>query len=380
MIYDLLPELEEFCPNRGGAISKVVANTMRFDACRVVVCSAANNSWGFDRGRIITVPELLIYDKIRGRRFLPAWLKERFYRRAYRPLLSKLQPGDIVWCHNQAYLAAALKKHIRRLSARLVYQVHDRHIVSTAEPILRSLSPDAWVFVSEALRQRYLTVFPHLKDTHVIHNGTEEKLFYPRVGDNSSKNGPPIIMYVGRLDEEKGTHILVESMRILQERNIRVQCKVIGSSFSGGSKPTPYVRSLHRNSPDNVEYLGYRPPEEVARELRAADILACPSVCEEGFGNVNVEAMACGLPVVATRIGGIPEIAAEGGVLLVEPNSPMEMANALQELVMDADLRAKTACQGLASFRRRFTGIAIARQHRNLIESLEESACDRTYA
>jgi starch synthase len=50
---------------------------------------------------------------------------------------------------------------------------------------------------------------------------------------------------------------------------------------------------------------------------------------------VNVEAMACGVPVVATRVGGIPEIAAEGGMVLVEPNSATDLAASLQRLVQD---------------------------------------------
>jgi len=369
MIYDLLPEVEEFCTRRGGAISKIVANVMRFDGARVVVCSAANDSWGFEKDRMIVLPELSTYDKIRGTRFLPAWVKGSFYRRAYRPFLSRLKEGDVVWCHNQPYIAAALEPSIDAAGAKLVYHSHDRHIPNTAVGAFQSLTPEAWVFVSEALRQRYLTRFPHFTNTRVIHNGADETLFFPEAND-SRGNEVPVILYVGRLNVEKGPHVLVEALRRLQERKVKAFCKLIGSAFSAGSKPTSYVKALYKASPPNVEYLGYRAPAEAALEFRAADIVCVPSICEEGFGSVNIEAMACGVPVVAARIGGIPEIATEGGILLVEPDSAEQLADALQRLIEDANLRATTGAQGLASFQRRFTWAAIAKQHRELVASL----------
>src|SRR6202041_3487709 len=99
----------------------------------------------------------------------------------------------------------------------------------------------------------------------------------------------------------------------------------------------------------------------------------CPSIWQEPFGSVNVEAMASGIPVIATRVGGIPEIAAGGGVLLVEPDSPVELADALQKLIQDKDFRAKMGTEALASFQQRFRWSVIVRQHQELLESLCDS-------
>jgi spore coat protein SA len=370
MIYDLLPEVEVFCTQRGGAISKIVANLMRFDDSRLAVCSAASDSWGFEKDRALVLPELSTYEKIRGTRYLPAWVKGIFYRRVYRPLLSRLKAGDIVWCHNQPYIAQALESSIDAAGAKLVYHSHDRHITNTAVSAFEAITPEAWVFVSEALRQRYLARFPLLQNTRVIHNGADESLYYPDPAAGTPDSDVPVILYVGRLNEEKGPHVLVEALRLLQGRQVKAFCKLIGSAFAAGAKPTAYVKSLYKASPPNVEYLGYRAPAQAAPEFRAADIVCVPSICEEGFGSVNIEAMACGVPVVATRIGGIPEIATEGGIVLVEPNSPEQLADALQKLIEDGDLRAATGAQGLASFQRRFTWAAIAEQHRELVASL----------
>lgn len=370
MIYDVLPEVEEFCTYRGGAISKVVANLMRFDSSRVVVASASDDSWGFGKDRVLTVPGLLAYDKIRGRRFLPTWVKRNFYRHAYKPLLATLKDGDVVWCHNEPHIAQALERPITSSGAKLVYHSHDRHVLNTSVSAFKAIVPNAWVFVSEALRQRYLVLFPHFRNTYVVHNGADESLFHPPPEGANGHDAAPVVLYVGRLHQEKGTHVLVEAMRLLQKRKVEAFCRVIGSSFSGGSKPTPYVRSLQSTSPSNVEFLGYRAPADAAHEFRKADIVCCPSICEEGFGSVNIEAMACRVPVVATRIGGIPEIAAAGGIRLVEPDSAEALADALQELITDKGIRTKIGAEGLASFQASFTWAAIAKQHRELVERL----------
>ena len=369
MIYHLLPELEQFCTRRGGAISKNVANIMRFDQFRAVVCSASDGSWGHEPDRIVVIPELLLYSKLKGRRFLPAWIRGPFFRRIFEPLLSRLKRGDIVWLHHQPYIAAALEQSIHLAGAKLIYQAHDPYVPNTARAAFKSFTPDAWIFDSEALRQRYLKLFPQWKNTYAVHNGTDEKLFYPPPADANRNNTVPVILYVGRLQAEKGVHILLDAIRILQERKSQVLCKLVGSHFSGGSKATSYVRSLHRSSPSNVEFAGYRDATQIAQEYRDADVLCCPSIWLEAFGNVNIEAMACGIPVVASRVGGIPEIAAEGGILLVQPDSAVELADALQKLIEDKDLRARVGAEGLASFRRRFTWEAIVKQYREIAQT-----------
>ena len=371
MIYHVLPDLEQFRPDRGGAISKVVANWMRFDTSQVVTCSTSSDPWHLEPDRIIVIPKLLAFSKIKGRRIIPRWITGPFFRDIFRPLVSRLGRGDIVWVHNQPYIAAALERSIHRAGAKLVYHAHDPHVPGTARSAFESFSPDAWVFVSDALRQKYLQVFPHWKKSWVVPNGADDRIFYPRAAV-ARGNEIPVILYVGRLQAEKGVHILLDAVRILQERNLNFLCKVIGSHFSGASKATPYIRSLQRSCPPNVEFAGYRAQTEVAQEFRSADIFCCPSIWLEAFACVNIEAMASGLPIVATRVGGIVEIAAEGGVLLVEPDSALELANALQRLVQEKDLRATMGGNGLASFRRRFTWAAIAKQYREVVDNLKD--------
>jgi glycosyltransferase involved in cell wall biosynthesis len=368
MVYHVLPELEQFCPNRGGALAKIVAQHMRFDESRVVSCYAADRPWGHERDRILVIPELLPYGKLRGRRFLPTWVKGRFFRRVFRPLLSRLEPGDIIWIHHQPYIAAALEKAIHVAGARLIYQAHDGRVRRTERTAFRSFVADAWVFDSGALRQTYLALFPEWRNAHVLYNGADVKLFYPADSGAVRNNAIPVILYVGRIQAEKGVHVLLDAVRILQQRGVEVSCKLIGSHFSGVSKVTPYMRSLQKSKPPNAEFTGYLAPERVVQELRSADIFCCPSIWLEAFGMVTVEAMACGVPVVASQIGGLPEVGSEGGMAFVEPGSAVGLADALQRLIQDKNLRQKMSDEGVASVQRRFTWDAIARQYLHILE------------
>jgi spore coat protein SA len=371
MIYHLLPETETFSAYRGGAISKNIANIMRFDSSRVVVCQSADDTWGYGPDRILVIPELRAYARIRGRKRLPAWMFVAFLRHIFRPLLSRLNAGDIVWCHNQPFWGAALERSIHLKGAKLVYHSHDgesRYGILTA---FRAFTADAYIFVSDALRRQWLISLPFLENTHVVYNGVNDALFYPKPIESNRASSTPIVLYVGRLHPEKGVHVLMDAMRLLQERKVDVFYRVVGSSFSGGSKASRYAKTLLRNSPSNGHFEGYLSALEIAEMYQTSDILCCPSNWQEPFGNVNIEAMACGVPVVATRVGGIPEIASEGGVLLVEPGSAADLADELQKLIEDKGLRAKLGAEGLRSAQRRFTWANICGQYQRIIDSLQ---------
>jgi spore coat protein SA len=370
MIYHLLPELEPFSAIQGGALARDVANIMHWNPTDIAVCLRADESWGYSADRILEIPGLREYGKIKGRRFLPNWMAGPFLRRAFRPLMSRLKSGDIVWNHNQMAFSAALGKSIHAKGAKLVHHFHDGHAPFGTQSALKCFTPDATIFVSDFLRRRWSEFFPSINNAYAIPNGADDALFRPAPEGAGQKNVVPNILFVGRLHAEKGVHVLMDAMRILQERNVDVVCRVVGSAFSGGTKPTPYVESLLNSSPSNVKFEGHRSARRIAEKYREADILCCPSIWQEPFGNVNIEAMASGIPVVATRVGGIPEIAAEGGVLLVEPNSAVGLADALQRLVEDKELRMEVAAKGLKAFHRRYTWAAVCRQYQEIMESI----------
>lgn len=370
MIYHLLPELEPFSATKGGALARDVANIMRLNPSHVVACSQADDTWGFDVDRILVLRGLRAYNQIRGKRFLPRWTTGLLLQQAFQPLLTGLKSGDVVWCHNQLVFSAALYSSVHAKGAKLIHHFHDGHAHYAARSAMRSFLPDASIFVSEFTRQQWLSLFPWLQNTHAIPNGADEALFHPRPKAEVRTTVVTEVLYVGRLQPEKGVHVLIDAMRVLQERNVDVVCRVVGSAIFGGNKPTPYVNSLLKASPTNVRFEGRRSAQRIAEEYRAADILCCPSIWQEPFGNVNIEAMASAIPVVATRVGGIPEIAADGGVLLVEPGSVVGLADALQKLIEDKELRITVAEKGLRSFQRRYTWTAVCREYQEVTDSL----------
>lgn len=150
------------------------------------------------------------------------------------------------------------------------------------------------------------------------------------------------VLFVGRLDRQKGVDVFYEALRQLGDRVYGV---VVGSPVVGDEAPA--------QPPPNARALGWRTRAETASLYAAADVLVVPSRWE-AFGLVAIEAMRAGLPVIATRVGGIPEVVEDGVTgKLIDVDSPSQLAAVLGSL--DATTRHLMGANGrrrfLASFR-----------------------------
>ena len=147
---------------------------------------------------------------------------------------------------------------------------------------------------------------------------------------------PASILYVGRLIKRKGVDCLLESLRILRERNIHAELTIVGE----GSE-LPHLERVVKDHALSVRFLGKRPLTEVRDLMRHAAVLCAPSTTAggevpEALGLVFIEAQAMSVPVVGTRNGGIPETMLDGQTgLLVDEDSPLELADALATLLND---------------------------------------------
>jgi len=170
---------------------------------------------------------------------------------------------------------------------------------------------------------------------HVLPSGFDPDIFRGGTVDAFPEVPRPRIGYVGRLCAQKRPDLLVEAFGRLRSEGHLV---VVGDGPMRGD-----VLAAVRSSPahDRITVTGFVPHVEVPQVLASLDLLVLPSAYEE-MGSVLVEAMASGLPVVASRVGGIPAVVADGETgLLVPPGDVDALAAALDELLADPDRRLR---------------------------------------
>jgi len=174
------------------------------------------------------------------------------------------------------------------------------------------------------------------KEVYVIPNGVDLSKFTVTENKNNIRReldmplNKTILITVGRLYPVKGVEYLIKSINLLKETNNNFKLLIIGD---GAERNNLEKLSEELNNKDYIEFRGKIPNEEIPLYLRASDIFILPSL-SEGFPNALLEAMASGLPVVATKIRGLNEIVEDGvNGFLVNPRSPEEIANKINHII-----------------------------------------------
>jgi glycosyltransferase involved in cell wall biosynthesis len=143
------------------------------------------------------------------------------------------------------------------------------------------------------------------------------------------------VLYVGRIAPEKGLEILIEAVRLARIDDPRITLLVVGNPI-GFERTAQYLDGLHRVAREKLgTAVEFRPatPDVVAL-YRDADLTVLPAVWEEPFGRVVIESMACGVPCLASRVGGIPEILRDDCAgLLFERSAPGELSARIREYI-----------------------------------------------
>lgn len=298
----------------------------------------------------------------------------RAYRAAVLDSLQRIEPG-LVQVENRPGLVPAVRRAVPRaevwLSLHSLTFTSPRHI--SQEKLGRALkAADRIVLNSQFLRRELARRFPRYRGKMLVNRlGADPARFSSRWEEGAGEAreafktgqglaGKPLVLYVGRLIPIKGVHLLLAAWRKVIRNHPDAVLVVAGSAFYGSNRLTPYVRRLHRmgnRMPKHVRFLSYVPHSRLADWFRAADVAVVPSVGKEAFGLVNVEAMACGVPVVASRIGGIREIVDDGenGYLIAPGMLAKRLPRLISRLLSDEDLRRRLGGNGAERVRQSFT-------------------------
>lgn len=313
----------------------------------------------FGLTRFGTYLRSLLYLVTRPHRNLSARLKTFFHfvEGVYAAELLRDQNVDIVHAHFADRAATIALVAARLLKRPYSLTAHARDIYVNPTLLREKMDEARFVATCTACNQAHLRQIAGRQAAgkiHLIYHGLDLSRF--TVADRPAIPTQRVLA-VGRLQEKKGFAHLVRACHLLQQRGRRFICEIVGD----GPERAPLQQLIDQlGAGDVVRLSGRLPYAEVLARYREADVFALPSILagngdRDGIPNVLLEAMALQLPVVSTRLSGIPELITDGvDGLLVPPGDEDALADVLAQLLDDADRRAALGRAARAKVERDF--------------------------
>ncbi|MDD5259388.1 MAG: glycosyltransferase family 4 protein [bacterium] len=239
------------------------------------------------------------------------------------------------------------------VAAKLAHKPLLWHVrVLYRHPVLDVISfflADKVLLVSQAVRQRFL---PGLRRSHkmtVIYNGVDviEYEKTPAVDirkEYSLAPGALLVGMAGRLNAGKGFEYFVQAAELVLKVQPEACFLIVGGDFGSDGSYRRKIEKLvtGRGLKDKVIFTGFR--EDIIGIIKSLDVFVLSSE-SESFGRVLVEAMACGVPVIASRVGGIPEVVGEDSGILVERGNVLAFSQAISMLLSDKNRKVAITAQ-----------------------------------
>jgi spore coat protein SA len=385
------PELYPIPPIRGGAVELFIDQlASRLSRWRPVVIGPSD-------------PELPAHEVQGGVEYfripLAGW-RGRLYKRhrQYFPfydlhvakILRQVQP-DLLHVHNRPLLALSLQKRRGLQKVPLVLHMHnlynslgrrERPAAGTSIPVAGFIGCSQFVVDREKSR-----LGRDAAAHFVVYNGVDAGTFFPpwdypdqlqKLRQQYRLADEPTVLFVGKLRESKGVHILLAAMEQVWPRFPQAVLVLVGGTEFGRGRTdrqTPFFQDLQKRlagAGGRVVLTGFIPPERIPEAYLLGDIFVGPSQIEEGLGMVFLEAAAAGLPSIATRRGGIPEIVQEdlNGLLLQQHDDPRELAGKIIQLLGDRDLRLQLGRQARAWVQEHFSWEKIAQRQEEVYDEI----------
>jgi glycosyltransferase involved in cell wall biosynthesis len=298
------------------------------------------------------------------------------------------EPWDVVHCWEEPYvLSAAQVARAAHRDSALVYATF-QNLPKRYPPPFAQLErrvmrrADGWIAfgrtVEETLAER-----PGYRDCPhaVIPPGVDLDRFRPdqearhRIRERLgwAENGPPVVGYLGRFIEAKGLRVMMGALGAIPTG--------WRALFVGGGEMEGDLHDWARPHGDAVRVVTGVPHGEVPDWLNAMDVLVAPSLTtprwREQFGRMLVEAMACGIPVIASDSGEIPHVVGSAGRIVAEGDA-MALRAALADCISDPAARGRLGEQGLDRARTEFALPVVARRHLDFFRTLAERRLTRT--
>ena len=267
---------------------------------------------------------------------------------SYKTFLESVKSSDLIHVHGHPYLSSFIAAKIaKRYAKPLVLTQHNTFIeyesiwdtierlndLVIGKEVLKDA--DKIIVVSNATKNYVLSLGADQEKIKVLHNGVDLNRFKPQTGIKENirkKLGIPkdatVVLTVRRLVYKNGIDTLIESAEIAIKKNSTLVFLVVGTGPDFNEVKT---RIEQMGIEKNFKLTGFVSDEDLPFYYNAADFFVLPSKSGEGLPLVALEAMACGLPVIATNIGGISEVIMKDYGKVVPPNAPDSLAEAILE-------------------------------------------------
>lgn len=331
-------------PYPGGVTEHVTALDKHFRALghdtRIIAASSTDEDVLSDH--IIKVSGAILPVSVSGSKARVAY-SPQVYQRVKKIL--REEKFDVVHIHEPTIpmLSIAVLRHSHAIN---VGTFHAYRESSPAYAYMRPLFKrvfgrlDGRIFVSDAVQEFITRYFPG--DYAIIPNGIDYARFSSADIQPIERfnDGRPNILFVGRMDKRKGFRHLIRAFPYIKNEIPDARLIVVGA-FDDKDK-APFVRYARTHKLHGVHFIGRVSPEEMPRYYRTATIFCAPSTGFESFGIVLLEAMAAGVPTVASDIAGYRDVLENGKAgLLVPPDNEQAIGRAITTLLRDRTQRAQ---------------------------------------
>lgn len=352
----VVPEMLPVPPVKGGAVEhwvNEVTNRLNLEKFAITIISRPSGVTGNPKIHYVGIP----WTQLEKASY---WLKERVSWRNPLRYIAKLQnvlsyglrvgkqvqSADILIVHNEPNLLLLMRKPKHQ---QWILHMHNDHLNHALfkwcyRRVLQKV--DAVICVSAYIQQAAISTFPDYADKfNVLYNATDIETFRP-YGELAEANvqallnlpkATPFILYVGRLTQDKGVDVLIQAFDHVLQLHPQAKLVIAGSSFFDGAAKTTYQQSLQQLAApiaEHIVFTGFIPHQQLKYLYAAAHAVVLPSVWQDPCPLVVLESMASGTCIVASKVGGVPEVVEHGVTgVLVNPKQADELAVAIIDVL-----------------------------------------------